>query len=44
MIKKNNQLTPENINSIRPGFGPHRKFYHKILGKSVKKKLHMAFY
>jgi sialic acid synthase SpsE len=38
-IKKNNKLTIENIKSIRPGFGLHPKFFYKILGKSVKKKI-----
>lgn len=35
-IKKNEKLSKENIQSIRPGFGLHPKFYKKILGKSVK--------
>lgn len=38
-IKKNDQLTLENIKSVRPGFGLHPKFLYKILGKSVIKKV-----
>ena len=42
-IKKNSQLTNDNIKSIRPGFGLHPKFFYKILGKSVNKKIKYGF-
>ena len=39
-IKKNNQITINNIKSVRPGFGLHPKFFYKILGKKVNKNLY----
>ena len=38
-IKKNEQLTIENIKSIRPGFGLHPKFLKSILGKTVNRNI-----
>jgi pseudaminic acid synthase len=32
-VKGNEELTEKNIRSIRPGYGMHPKFYHKVLGK-----------
>jgi pseudaminic acid synthase len=35
-MKKDEVLTPENIKSIRPGYGMPPKFYYKVLGKKIK--------
>jgi pseudaminic acid synthase len=35
-IKKGEKLTPDNIRSIRPGYGLHPKYYNEILGKTAK--------
>lgn len=32
-------ITDENVRSIRPGYGMHPKFFHKILGKRVNRDL-----
>jgi pseudaminic acid synthase len=32
-VEENEELTDKNIRSIRPGYGMHPKFYHKVLGK-----------
>jgi pseudaminic acid synthase len=32
-VKKGEKLSPNNIRSIRPGFGLHPKYYEEILGK-----------
>ncbi len=34
-VKKGEVLTPENLRSIRPGFGLHTKYYDQLLGKKV---------
>jgi pseudaminic acid synthase len=34
-IKKGEVITEENVRSIRPGFGMHPKFFHKILGSKA---------
>jgi len=34
-IKKGEKITPENIRSIRPGYGLHPRFYEKALGKTA---------
>lgn len=33
-VKKGEDITPENIKSVRPGFGLPPKFYNEILGKT----------
>ena len=35
-VKKGTIITPENIRSIRPGFGLHPKHYTEVLGKTFK--------
>jgi pseudaminic acid synthase len=34
-IKEGEELTKNNIRSIRPGFGLHPKYYNEILGKRL---------
>lgn len=36
-VKEGEELTSNNIRSIRPGFGLHPKYYNKILGKKFSK-------
>lgn len=33
------EITPENVRSIRPGYGLHPKYYQTILGKKVNRSL-----
>lgn len=35
-IKAGEQITPENMRSIRPGYGLHPKHYYEVLGSKVK--------
>lgn len=35
-IKAGEKFTPENIRSVRPGYGLHPKYYNEILGKTCK--------
>lgn len=46
-VKKGEKFTPENVRSIRPGFGLHTKHYEEILGKmatrDIKKGTPMAW-
>ena len=39
-IKKGEEITEENIRSIRPGFGLHPKYLPEIIGKTVNKDLY----
>jgi pseudaminic acid synthase len=41
-IKKDELFTKENIRSIRPGFGLHPKYYHKILGKKAAQDIEIG--
>ncbi|MBB2145927.1 pseudaminic acid synthase [Pedobacter sp. LMG 31464] len=38
-IKEGEKITPENIKSIRPGYGLHPKYYSEVLGKHVVEDL-----
>lgn len=38
-IKKGEKYTPENIRSIRPGYGLHPRYYEEVLGKTAKTDL-----
>ncbi len=38
-MKKGDVITPENVRSIRPGFGMHTKHYEEILGKIVNQDI-----
>lgn len=38
-IKKGEKFTPENIRSVRPGYGLHPRYYEEVLRKSAKKDL-----
>lgn len=38
-IAVGDELTSQNVKSIRPGFGMHPKFYQEVLGKRTKIKL-----
>ena len=35
-IKEGEEITKENVRSIRPGFGLHPKYYNQVLGKRAK--------
>lgn len=41
-IQKGELITPENIRSIRPGYGLHPKYLGEILGKCAKVDLHFG--
>ncbi len=41
-MKKGEAFTPENVRSVRPGFGLHTKYYDEILGKKVTKDVPMG--
>ncbi len=38
-IKKGEEITPDNVKSIRPGFGLHPKYFNTIIGKKVNQNL-----
>lgn len=38
-IKAGDKITPENLRSIRPGFGLHPKYYQEVLGKTANRDL-----
>ena len=38
-IKAGETITPQNVRSIRPGYGLHPKHYQEVLGKQVKVNL-----
>lgn len=35
-IEAGEEITPENVRSIRPGYGLHPKHYYEIMGKKIK--------
>jgi pseudaminic acid synthase len=35
-IKEGEAITPENVRSVRPGFGLHPKYLNEILGRKVR--------
>ena len=41
-INKGEILSEKNIKIVRPAYGLHPKYYNKILGKKVNKKLHIG--
>ena len=38
-IKSGEELTEQNIKSVRPSFGLHPKYYYEVIGKTAKKDL-----
>ena len=38
-VKAGEELTPENVRSIRPGIGMHTKYYEEVLGRKAKTDL-----
>ena len=41
-IKRGEVFTPENMRSVRPGYGLHTKYYEEILGKKALRDLEMG--
>lgn len=41
-MKAGDILTPENLRSVRPGFGLHTKYYDQLLGKKINKDVSMG--
>jgi pseudaminic acid synthase len=38
-MKAGDEISPENVRSIRPGYGLHPKYYNEILGKKINRDL-----
>ena len=38
-IKAGEELTPENIRSVRPAFGMHTMYYEEVLGRKAKEDI-----
>ncbi len=38
-VKAGDKLTPENVRSVRPGFGLHPRYLDRILGRKAKKDI-----
>ena len=41
-MKKGDIFTPDNIRSVRPGFGLHTRYYEQILGKHIMQDAKMG--
>lgn len=41
-MKEGDVFTPENLRSVRPGFGLHTKYYEQLLGKKVSRDVSMG--
>ena len=41
-IKAGEKLTPENVRSIRPGYGLHTMYYEEVLGKTAVRDIAMG--
>lgn len=41
-IKAGEKITPENVRSIRPGYGLHTMYYEEVLGKTVTRDVKMG--
>jgi pseudaminic acid synthase len=41
-VKKGDLITPENVRSIRPGYGLHPKYYNEILGKTFSSDIEIG--
>ena len=41
-MKAGDQFTPENLRSVRPGFGLHTKYYEQLLGKKIARDVSMG--
>ena len=41
-MKAGDEITKENVRSVRPGYGLHPKYLPEILGKKVNRNLEMG--
>jgi sialic acid synthase SpsE len=41
-MKAGDVLSPDNLRSVRPGFGLHTKYYDELLGRRVKYNVKMG--